>query len=69
MAHRSYGLNVARLAGLPRSLLDEAARRSKAMEEQEAKRRVTYLAKAMAELVNDGKEAQLERLVNGIEQL
>lgn len=69
VAHRSYGLNVARLAGLPKSLLDEAARRSKAMEEEEARRRVTYLAKALAGLVSEGSEVALERLVNGIEQL
>ncbi|USW58001.1 Putative DNA mismatch repair protein MutS, core [Septoria linicola] len=69
VAHRSYGLNVARLAGLPKSLLDEAARRSKAMEEEEGRRRVTYLAKTLSRVIAGGQGTALERLTNGVEQL
>lgn len=70
VAHRSYGLNVAKLAGLPKSLLDEASRRSKLMEEEERRRRITYLAGVAADLSkNDNDTAALERLVKGIEHL
>ena len=40
VAHRSYGLNVARLAGVPKTVLDVAAAKSKEMEEGKAKRRM-----------------------------
>ncbi|KAF2158871.1 hypothetical protein M409DRAFT_30658 [Zasmidium cellare ATCC 36951] len=69
VAHRSYGLNVARLAGLPKTLLEEAGRRSKAMEEEEAKRRMNYLSKAMGKLLAGGDEVSLQHLVAAIEQL
>ena len=69
VAHRSYGLNVARLAGLPKSLLDEASKRSTQMEGVESRRRLGYLAKAMGALVDGGKVEEMERLVAGIEQL
>ncbi|CAK1368035.1 DNA mismatch repair protein msh3 [Cercospora beticola] len=69
VAHRSYGLNVARLAGLPKSLLEVAARRSRAMEEEEGRRRMTYLAKAMSMVMQDGSGTALDRLVTGVEQL
>lgn len=70
VAHRSYGLNVARLAGLPKSLLEEAGRQSKKMEEEEGRRRMAYLAKAMGQIVGtQGGEGELMRLVKGIEQL
>jgi DNA mismatch repair protein MSH3 len=69
VAHRSYGLNVARLAGLPKSLIEEAGRQSKLMEEEEKRRRMTYLAKAVGEVVGGGGEHELERLVAGIAQL
>lgn len=69
VAHRSYGLNVARLAGLPKSLIEEAGRQSKTMEEEERRRRVCYLAKAVGGVLEGGGENELERLVAGIEQL
>lgn len=68
VAHRSYGLNVAKLAGLPKALLDEAGRRSAQMELEQGRKRLGYLAKAVGEVVN-GKGEGLERLVAGIEQL
>ena len=69
VAHRSYGLNVAKLAGLPKSLLDEAGKQSSQMEQQEARRRLGYLSKAAGTLVKDGGHEQLEHLLAGIEQL
>ncbi|KAK3647071.1 Mismatch repair protein msh3 [Elasticomyces elasticus] len=70
VAHRSYGLNVAKLAGLPKSLLDEAGRRSSQMEGVEATRRLTYLAKATSELLLPGGHVEeMEKLVAAIDQL
>ena len=69
VAHRSYGLNVAKLAGLPRSLLEEASRRSSQMEVAESKRRLAYLSKAAALLIEDGRVDALEHLIAGVEQL
>ena len=69
VAHRSYGLNVAKLAGLPQGLLDEASDRSSQMEQVEGRRRLTYLAKAVHGLIHETVEGQLDHLVAGIEQL
>ena len=43
MAHRSYGLNVARLANVPKPVLDVAATKSKELEEGIAKKRLGHL--------------------------
>ncbi|KAF7188159.1 DNA mismatch repair protein MSH3 [Pseudocercospora fuligena] len=73
VAHRSYGLNVARLAGLPRSLLEQAGRKSKEMEEEEMRRKLKFLAKVMTGVMNSGddgeRERALEMLVGGVEEL
>jgi DNA mismatch repair protein MSH3 len=68
VAHRSYGLNVAKLAGLPKSLIDRAAGESAKMELEEGRRRLGFLSKAMKDtLAGDGE--RMEQLVAGIEQL
>ena len=69
VAHRSYGLNVAKLAGLPKGLLDEAGRRSGQMEEADGRKRLNYLAKVITSLAQDSKEADLDHLVAGLEQM
>jgi DNA mismatch repair protein MSH3 len=69
VAHRSYGLNVARLAGLPTCLLEEADRRSKAMEEEEMRRRLNHLSKAIVALSTDDGDRALEQLIDGMQQL
>ncbi|KAK3681528.1 Mismatch repair protein msh3 [Vermiconidia calcicola] len=69
VAHRSYGLNVAKLAGLPKSLLEEASRRSGQMEEEEGRRRLTYLSKVICSLAQDARVDELEHLVAGLEQM
>lgn len=69
VAHRSYGLNVAKLAGLPKSLLDEASRRSKQMEEEEGRKRLNHLSKVVALLAQNAKVVDLEHLVTGLEQM
>ncbi|KAI7591134.1 DNA mismatch repair protein msh3 [Hortaea werneckii] len=68
-AHRSYGLNVAKLAGLPKGLLEVARQRSQAMEEQEAKRRLGYLSKTAKRLLEGDSGEMLEHLIAGVEQL
>ncbi|KAF2720309.1 hypothetical protein K431DRAFT_313491 [Polychaeton citri CBS 116435] len=69
VAHRSYGLNVARLAGLPKSLLDEAKTRSSGMEFDEGKKRLKYLSTAVTKIIKSGESSALEHLVAGIEQM
>ncbi|WPH03587.1 DNA mismatch repair protein MSH3 [Acrodontium crateriforme] len=69
VAHRSYGLNVAKLAGLPKRLLDEAAIMSAKMEGEEGRRRLNHLAAAVGNFLEDSKEENIERLVAGIEML
>ena len=68
VAHRSYGLNVAKLAGLPKSLIERAAGESAKMELEEGKRRLGFLSKAMKDTLS-GDAEKLEQLVAGIEQL
>lgn len=69
VAHRSYGLNVARLAGLPKDLLAEAGRRSKQMEEQESRKKLNYLSKMVQSLAKSSKQDDLEHLIAGLEQM
>lgn len=68
VAHRSYGLNVAKLAGLPKTLIDRAGQESAKMELEEGRRRLGFLSNAMAGLVF-GDVGKMELLVAGIEQL
>ncbi|KAL8404256.1 hypothetical protein RB594_009207 [Gaeumannomyces avenae] len=72
VAHRSYGLNVARLARIPRKILDVAARKSRHMEDEVKMRRL----RGAARLLNDvchGRGGvdmdQLDHLISSIEQL
>jgi len=67
-AHRSYGLNVARLAGLPKSVIDVAKGKSSEMEVTERKRRLGYLGRLMPKVMS-GETDGLATLVAGIEQL
>jgi len=69
VAHRSYGLNVARLARIPRKVLDVAARKSREMEEEVKVRRLRGAARLLEDVLRTGDPDQLEHLVSGIEQL
>ncbi|EAW11861.1 mismatch repair protein MSH3 [Aspergillus clavatus NRRL 1] len=72
VAHRSYGLNVARLANLPAPLLDVAKLKSAELEEQIRRRRLARLLTAVGEVMSDpakGDEDFLERLMSTAEQL
>jgi DNA mismatch repair protein MSH3 len=81
VAHRSYGLNVARLANVPVSILDVAATKSAELEEKIQKRKVAGLGSAVAAILADGgrgvgsddsgdnSDALLEQLTTSIELL
>lgn len=69
VAHRSYGLNVARLAGLPKTLIEVAGQQSSLMEAEEKRRRMTFLASAVGAMLGGGGVEELETVVAGIEQL
>ncbi|KAI1813011.1 muts domain V-domain-containing protein [Poronia punctata] len=68
VAHRSYGLNVARLARIPRRVLDVAAQKSRELEDEMKKKRLGGAAKLLADVLGHH-PAQLEHLVSSIEQL
>jgi DNA mismatch repair protein MSH3 len=79
-AHRSYGLNVARLARVPKPVLDLAAVKSRELEEQVRAKKVAGLARMVGGLVTgsgggggegEGKHEVdlLEQLIVGIEEL
>lgn len=72
VAHRSYGLNVARLARVPKPVLETAALKSREMEMDVQSKKLVGLSKFIANVLsNDGGSSDelLEQLVVGIEQL
>ena len=69
VARRSYGLNVAKPAGLPKRLLYVAGERSARMELEESRRKVGYLAKAIGGMVGEELEDGLQHVVAGFDQL
>jgi DNA mismatch repair protein MSH3 len=54
VAHRSYGLNVARLANLPASVIDVARGKSSELEESIRRKRVAGLVGAVGRIVVEG---------------
>ncbi|KAI0417556.1 muts domain V-domain-containing protein [Xylaria grammica] len=68
VAHRSYGLNVARLARIPRRVLDVAAKKSRELEDEIKQRRLGGAAKLLADVLGNGSD-QLNHLISSIEQL
>ncbi|OBT91331.1 mismatch repair protein msh3 [Pseudogymnoascus verrucosus] len=70
VAHRSYGLNVARLARIPKGVLEVAKEKSRRMEEENRRKLVGGLAGLLGRVVGGGiGEGELDALVKGIEQL
>ena len=73
VAHRSYGLNVARLAGLNESVLRTAAEKSRELEDRMKGRMVGGLFSGLSGLADEGtaddRWRALDVLVEGIEQL
>lgn len=65
-AHRSYGLNVARLANIPERVIEVAGKMSREMEEMMRLKKVKALARILGE---GGEEDRLDAIVEGIEQL
>jgi DNA mismatch repair protein MSH3 len=53
VAHRSYGLNVARLANLPSSVLDVAKRRSNELEERIRRKRFAAVVKSVETVLRE----------------
>lgn len=68
VAHRSYGLNVARLAKIPKSVLDTAASKSREMEMDVKQKKLVGLSKIMSDVLQTDAD-QLNQLISGIEQL
>ncbi|CBF75474.1 hypothetical protein AN3749.2 [Aspergillus nidulans FGSC A4] len=71
VAHRSYGLNVARLANLPAPLLEMAKQKSAELEEKIRRRRLAGFVAAVGAVVqsNQADESVIERLVSSMEEL
>ncbi|KAF2854816.1 DNA mismatch repair protein-like protein msh3 [Plenodomus tracheiphilus IPT5] len=69
MSHRSYGLNVARLARVPEKVIGVAEVKSRELEESMGACKMANLSKMMKGLLTDGEEGSLDKLVEGIEQL
>lgn len=68
VAHRSYGLNVARLARIPKKVIDVAAQKSGEMELDMRMRRLKGACRMLGDVVGGG-PGQLEHLIASIEQL
>ena len=68
VAHRSYGLNVARLAKVPKSVLEKAAEKSNELELEVKRKKLRGLSKMIANVLETGPD-QLDLLIAGIEQL
>ncbi|CBX97097.1 Mismatch repair protein msh3 [Plenodomus lingam] len=69
-SHRSYGLNVARLARVPEKVIAVAEVKSRELEESMEACRMGNLARMMKGLLMEGgDEESLEKLVEGIDQL
>jgi DNA mismatch repair protein MSH3 len=74
VAHRSYGLNVARLANLPSAVIDVARQKSAQLEESIRRKRLAGLVGAVGRVLDDkdgdsAVDGLLERLVASAEQL
>ncbi|UKZ77439.1 Mismatch repair protein msh3 [Trichoderma virens FT-333] len=68
IAHRSYGLNVARLARIPKKVLDVAADKSKELENEMRRRRLQGAYRTLAHVIESSPD-QLDHLISSIEQL
>jgi DNA mismatch repair protein MSH3 len=70
VAHRSYGLNVARLAHIPKAVLETAAKKSHELEMEVKQKKLGSLSKLMSSLLEGETGAdQMEQLIVGIEEL
>lgn len=71
VAHRSYGLNVARLAHVPKPVIEKAALKSREMEMEVRQKKLLGLSRIMADVVSErsGTDEKLEQLIVGIDEL
>lgn len=72
VAHRSYGLNVARLANLPAPLIELAKQKSAELEQKIHRRRLAGLVRTVGDILADSAKADeslIERLISSAEQL
>ncbi|OJJ42927.1 hypothetical protein ASPZODRAFT_75362 [Penicilliopsis zonata CBS 506.65] len=72
VAHRSYGLNVARLATLPASVIDVAKQKSAELEEKIRRRRIAGIVAAVGTMLDEpgiGDDSLFDRLITNAEQL
>lgn len=71
VAHRSYGLNVARLANVPDAVIEVAKVKSREMEMEGKRRKVGYLMKMLGSPVEEakGNTIDMDGLLEGIEEL
>ncbi|KAF2842657.1 hypothetical protein M501DRAFT_993400 [Patellaria atrata CBS 101060] len=69
VAHRSYGLNVAKLANLPKLVLEVAAVKSRELEESVLRRKLGRMVQFAGRLVDTNASDLLDILVKGMEQL
>jgi DNA mismatch repair protein MSH3 len=71
VAHRSYGLNVARLAHVPKPVIEKAALKSREMEMEVKQKKLVGLSKIMADVLLEESDAdeKLEQLIVGIDEL
>ena len=67
VAHRSYGLNVARLANVPDSVVEVAGAKSHELERNMKRARLANLAKSLQE--KEQHKVDIEHLISSIEQL
>jgi DNA mismatch repair protein MSH3 len=68
VAHRSYGLNVARLARVPKAVLETAALKSRELEMEVKQKKLASLSAMMSDVLDGGAE-QIEQLIVGMEEL
>ncbi|KAJ4370640.1 Mismatch repair protein msh3 [Neocucurbitaria cava] len=68
-SHRSYGLNVARLARVPEKVIDVAEVKSRELEDSMGACKLGNLSRMIKGLLTSGDEESLDKLVEGIEQL
>ncbi|KAH8703468.1 DNA mismatch repair protein Msh3 [Talaromyces proteolyticus] len=61
VAHRSYGLNVARLANLPSSVLDVAKEKSSELEEKIRRKRLAAVVKSVDEILTKDISGRLQQ--------
>ena len=68
VAHRSYGLNVARLARIPRKIIDVAAEKSQEMERDMRAKRLQGACSSLNDVLSND-FGQIDHLIGSVEQL